>query len=143
MNGHHIDIVESARRNALSPAEREAEALCDRQAKSIGGLIMDAIAALPVRVGQGTTLAPKLCRNLADRIVQMFSGAVLAAIEGEAAVAELNKLREASDDTRCMLRNLEADLREEDAQLHFQRIAVIGMAIDHLDAALPAKTAAS
>lgn len=97
LNGHHrpsIDIAERARRNALSPAEREAEDLLASTTKEIATMLLQGIAALPIAVGRGTAPHPKQCHHFAQLIAEKFSGAVLAAIEGEAATKELARIRE-------------------------------------------------
>jgi hypothetical protein len=101
-----IDIAERARRNTLSPAEREAEDLLAATRDEISLMLGQSIAALPIQVGKGASPHPMQCYAAADRITAKFSGAVLAAIEGEAATKELARIREgAPPDDVCRLVN--------------------------------------
>lgn len=88
-----IDIAERARRNALPPAEREAEDLLAATRDEIAIMLGQSIAALPIQVGKGASPHPVQCYAAADRITAKFSGAVLAAVEGEAATKELERIR--------------------------------------------------
>jgi len=69
--------------------EMEAQALLDDAINVVAQDLAHNITNLPFTVGKGMMIPMPLCRAAAEKIVNRFSGAVLAGLKGEAAIAAL------------------------------------------------------
>lgn len=75
--------------------EMEAQMLLDDATNVIAQDLAHHITNLPFTVGKGMMIPMPLCCAAAEKIVNRFAGAVLAAIKGQQAMAELAALKAA------------------------------------------------
>lgn len=87
-----------------SDAAQEAEELLRDAAQVIAGTLAKGIATLGYPVGMGLAPHPDACLAAATKIVERFRGATLAALEGEAAIAELADIKARETALRATLK---------------------------------------